>query len=288
MTFNPNPTGYVIDAEEKDWLTATAVEAEYFLRGEQPDKMDPRQSPLADRGFLQVEMQGNIGACQGVSLTDCAEFAYTFATGSVIQFDWMFAYIESQKENNIRTDSGSTLSGGTRAAKRGFRPKADNNYPQSYPGHRYVTDEMVQEAAPYPLESHTEMKSSDQVRDYIGSGNGIVQIGMPWGPAMEPDSKGVINDWYTTRDDGGHAWVIVGYVPDVVVGARSPAGWWPLAKNSWSRRWGLNGYFYFNPVALDKCLKHPHTTCLGRSDMKVPRPRKIKFDFTKNSVFNKM
>lgn len=278
------PTDYRFDLEDKEEIIASSVDAEYAVRGAIPDQIDPRNSELATHGFLQVEMQGSVGACQGVSLTDTAEFAYAFATGEVIQFDWMHAYIESQKENNIRTDGGSTLSGGTRAAKRGFRPKKGNDYPNAYPGWKYVTDAMKKEAEPFPLMSSTVMKDANNIREYIGSGIGIVQIGMPWGPAMKPDAKGIVNDWYTTREDGGHAWTICGYVQDVVVGARSPHGWWPVCKNSWSIRWGLRGYFYFNPVALNKCMQHPHTVCLGRSDMNVPKPRKIKFDFTKQSI----
>jgi hypothetical protein len=275
--------GYPIELEDRDALRSSATEAVLLMLGDLPERMDPRSSALGSQGFLQVEDQQQQGSCQGQSLSDCGEFAHTFATGEVIQISRQYAYIASQMENNIRSDSGSTLEGGTRAFKKGFpiesvAPYAGNRYP----GWGYITQAMRDKAI-YKLNSHTEMKSAEQIKKFIGSGVGIVQLGITWGNEMTPDSQGCIRS-FSGRGGGGHAIVFAGYVPDSDVGVKSSAGWWLLLKNSWSKRWGKSGYAYVDPRACDQMIAHRWTSMYGRSDMESPRPRPIKFDFTKQSI----
>lgn len=276
-------TGYPIELEDREALRSSATDAVLLMLGDVPIRMDPRSSALGSQGFLQVEDQQQQGSCQGQSLSDCGEFSHTFATGEVIQISRQYAYIASQVENNIRTDSGSTLEGGTRAFKKGFPLESVAPYTGNrYPGWGYITQAM-RDAAVYKLNSHTEIKSAEQVKQFIGSGIGIVQIGITWGNEMTPDSQGCIRS-FSGRGGGGHAVVFCGYVPDSDVGARSSAGWWLLLKNSWSKRWGKSGYAYVDPRACDQMLAHRWTSMYGRSDMDSPRPRPIKFDFTKQSI----
>lgn len=275
--------GYPIELEDRDALRSSATEAVLLMLGEVPERMDPRSSALGSQGFLQVEDQGQQGSCQGQSLSDCGEFAHAFATGEVIQISRQYAYIASQMENNIRTDSGSTLEGGTRAFKKGFplesvAPYAGNRYP----GWGYITQAMRDKAI-YKLMSHTEIKSAEHVKQFIGSGVGIVQLGISWGNEMTPDGQGCIRS-FSGRGGGGHAIVFAGYVPDSDVGVKSSAGWWLLLKNSWSQRWGKSGYAYVDLKACDQMIRHQWTSMYGRSDMDSPRPRPIKFDFTKQSI----
>jgi C1A family cysteine protease len=275
--------GYPIELEDRDSLRSSATDAVLLLMGEIPERMDPRSSALGSQGFLQVEDQGQQGSCQGQSLSCCGEFAHAFATGEVIQISRQYAYIASQMENNIRSDNGSTLEGGTRAFKKGFplesvAPYAGNRYP----GWGYITQAMRDKAI-YKLNSHTEMKSAEQVKQFIGSGVGIVQLGISWGNEMTPDGQGCIRS-FSGRGGGGHAIVFCGYVPDSDVGVKSSAGWWLLLKNSWSKRWGKSGYAYVDPRACDQMIRHQWTSMYGRSDMDSPRPRPIKFDFSKQSI----
>ena len=275
--------GYPIELEDRDALRSSATEAVLLMLGDLPERMDPRSSALGSQGFLQVEDQGQQGSCQGQSLSCCGEFAHAFATGEVIQISRQYAYIASQMENNIRIDGGSTLEGGTRAFKKGFplesvAPYAGNRYP----GWGYITQAMRDKAI-YKLMSHTEMKSAEHVKQFIGSGVGIVQLGISWGNEMSPDGQGCIRS-FSGRGGGGHAIVFCGYVPDSDVGVRSSAGWWLLLKNSWSKRWGKSGYAYVDPRACDQMLAHRWTSMYGRSDMDSPRPRPIRFDFSKQSI----
>ena len=222
-----------------------------------------------------------ISNCQGQALTECIEYCYTVATNKVLQFSRMFAYLESQKFDNIRSDSGSTLSGGTRAVKQsGICRESIALYPNRYPGHSWVTQTMREDAAKYKLLSHTNMSSVDQIKSFIGSGIGVVQIGISWNGSMSPSSNGVISN-FSAGGGGGHSVGIVGYVPDSDVGARSSAGYWFLLKNSWGTRWGVKGFAYVDPRAVEQMLRHQWTVMIGRSEMVHPEPRPVPVDFTK-------
>ena len=275
-------SGYAIEQENREALRATATMAELLLMGDLPERMDPRKSKLADQGFLQTENQGQIGSCQGNSLSDCGEFAHAFATGEVIQISRMYAYIASQMESNIRGDSGSTLEGGGKAFIKGFPLESVAPYTSSYPGWNYITQDMRAEAI-YKLNSHVEMHSAEHVKAFIGSQIGIVHIGINWGSEMQPDGQGCIRS-FAGSGRGGHALVICGYVPDTDIGVASGSGWWGLMKNSWGKSWGKNGYAYLSPKCIEQMIANRNTSIYGRSDMDSPRPRPIKFDFTKQSI----
>lgn len=217
--------------------------------------------------------------CQGASLTECLEFCIAVETNKVMQFSKMFAYLTSQMENNIRSDSGSTLSGGTRAiAKKGCCTNEIAPYPNRYPGWGWITQEMEEEAKKYKLKSASVIKAENEVRDYIGSGIGIVHIGIAWGRSMTPNSQGCIKSF--SPGGGGHAINLAGYVPDEDVGVRSTKGYWYLMKNSWGTRWGKGGFAYVDPRAVSQMLGHRWTVMLGRSDLETPEPRRIDAKFT--------
>lgn len=277
--------GYRIDLEDRGFLSKTATPVKRMLGdGDLPERVDPRRSALAESGLLQTEDQLQIGSCQGQSLTENAELCYAIKTGRVIQFSRMFAYIASQMKDGIRTDSGSTLSGGTKAAKDdGFCPEEFGPYPQRYPGWGWLTQSMREKAKPYLLQSHTEIKQEPEVKGYIGSGIGGVQIGISWGNEMTPDANGCIRS-FTGRGGGGHAVFLGGYVPDADVGQRSSKGYWYLLKNSWGLRWGVKGWAYVDPAAIAAMLRHNFTVFYGRSDMSVPDVRTVPHDFTKGRV----
>lgn len=276
--------GYAIELEDKTALNAMCVEAPVLMLGDVPTRVDPRRSPLAQHGWLRTENQGQIGSCQGASLTECLEYCYAIVNPShVQQYSKMYAYIASQMENNIRTDSGSTLEGGTRAARKGICTDAVGPYPSRYPGWSWITDAMRRDAANHKLQSVVEMKSAEHIKQFIGSGIGIVQIGISWGSDMDPDSRGCITS-FSGRGGGGHAVVLAGYVPDDDVGVKSSAGWWLLLKNSWGSRWGREGYAFVDPRACDQMLRHQWTSMYGRSDLETPRVRPLPVDWTKESL----
>jgi len=271
--------GYSIEDEKRDELLSTSVSAQYASVGEIPERVDPRKSPLAEQAWLQVENQGSIGSCAGNALTENMEYCWTVESGEVVQLSRMYAYLLSQKFDGITSDRGSTLSGNTKAGLQGICRESIAPYPSSYPGHGWMTDAMRADAEKYKIKSHTPMKSAEECRAYIGSGIGIIQIGIAWGNAMEPDSNGCIRRF--AAGGGGHSVVYAGYIPDDDIKQRSSKGYWLLLKNSWGRRWGKDGYAYVDTSAVDQMLKHQFTVFYGRSDMGAPRPRPLPVDFTK-------
>jgi hypothetical protein len=276
--------GYAMELEDKTSLNAMCVEAPVLMMGELPTRVDIRRSILSQLGWMKMENQGQIGSCQGQSLSECLEYCYVIVNPSkVMQYSRMYAYIASQMENNIRTDSGSTLEGGTRAARKGICEESIGPYTSRYPGWSWITDAMRQNAVKHRLQSVVEMKSAEHIKQFIGSGIGIVQIGISWGNEMTPDSRGCITS-FSGRGGGGHAVVFAGYVPDEDVGVKSSAGWWLLMKNSWGERWGKGGYAYVNPRACDQMLKHRFTSMYGRSELETPRVRPLPVDWTKESL----
>ncbi len=140
---------------------------------------------------------------------------------------------------------------------------------------------MLEDAKGRKLQSHTDIKQEEAVRQYIGSGIGIVQIGIAWNNSMEPDSSGCITRW--SPGGGGHAVTFCGYLPDSDVGKRSTKGYWYILKNSWGTRWGIGGFAYVDPSALTAMLRHQWTVFIGRSDMAGDsiQPRPLPVDFTK-------
>lgn len=272
---------YRQDLEDKQYLLSTQTDAKYLSFGNLPERIDPRNHELGQQGWLQVENQGQIGSCQGASLTENVEYCYAVATGKVLQFSKMFAYLQSQIFDRINGDRGSTLSGGTKVCKEtGICRQDIAPYPSSYPGHSWITQTMREDALKYKLLSHTNMTSAEQIKSFIGSGIGIVQIGISWNNSMSPDSSGCIRN-FSGGGGGGHAVVFAGYVPNSDVGVQSSTDYWFLLKNSWGTRWGVRGYAYVDPRAVEQMLRHQFTVMIGRSDMDTPEPRPVPVDFTK-------
>lgn len=276
-------TGYPIELENREELAKTSTAVPLYSVGQLPERVDPRRSELAEKGWLQVEDQGQIGSCQGQSLTECLEYCYAVATGAVEQFSRMYAYLLSQQFDGINGDRGSTLNGGTKAARQGICRESVGPYTRSYPGRGWMTATMHEDAKNFRLKSHTELKSAEAIRNYIGAGAGIVQIGIMWGNEMTPDSNGIIRR-FTGSGGGGHAVTLDGYVPWQDVGVQNAAGYYFLLKNSWSKRWGKQGRAYVDPSAVDAMCRHRFSSMIGRSDMETPNIRKLPHNFTEKGI----
>jgi C1A family cysteine protease len=246
--------------------------------GDMPERVDPRQSDLYKSGWLKVENQGAIGSCQGASLTNCMEFCYGISTGKFLELSKMHAYLKSQRFDGIVGDRGSTLSGGTKAARAGVCREAIAPYPRAYPGASWVTPAMEEDGKNYILRSHTNINNSLEAKEFIASGKGLVQAGTMWGNEMTPDSRGVIKS-FSGRSGGGHAWVLLGYVPDEDVGSSHRDGYYFVLRNTWGN-WGDKGDAYVPPSVLDQMIRHNFSVFIGRSDMETPDVRNIPHDFT--------
>jgi C1A family cysteine protease len=276
-------TGYAIEKEDREMLKSTATKAKRLLSlGDVPEWVDPRQSKLAQEAWLRVENQLSIGSCQGASLTECLEYCYGTKTNIIKQFSKMYAYLLSQEFDRINGDQGSTLSGGTKAALAGICEEGDAPYPNQYPGKSWITQTMREKAKAFRLKSHTAMESASHIKQFIGSGAGIVQIGIKWWDYMQSPPGGLVTQFSPpARGFGGHAVVFAGYVPRTRSGKESPEKYWFLLKNSHGTRYADEGYAYVLPSVVDRMLKDPFTVMYGRSDMDVPDVRTLPHDFTK-------
>lgn len=272
--------GYRIDLEDREQLEAECVPMALKSSDfDEPERIDPRP-------IVVTEDQGSMGSCQGHALSTCLEWCHYIATqGQYLQLSRLFAYLGSQKMSNIVGDSGSTLQGGARLAKEhGICPEAQYPYPRPvvYPrgGYKAIPDNLWAAAAPYKIRSASWIEQEPDAKTFLASGAGLVEIGIAWGSAMTPNSQGIISRF--APGGGGHAVVIGGYVPDAAVGKSTDQGYYYLLHNSWSKRWGMDGWAYVTPNAVRQMLQHRFTYFVGLSDMSEVRPRSV--DFIKESV----
>lgn len=274
-------SGYALDKEDRAYLKSVVREMPSACKSFSiPDMVDPWQvSP----DLTPTEDQGQLGSCAGNSLSDCGEFCAHVATGEVVQFSRIFCYLGAQKMDGISGDNGSTLSGGTKLVSQyGMCLESTLPYPRSYPsgGWKSIPPQAWDEAKRFKLLGAIDINEVDAIRQFIGSGSGLIHIGIAWDSSMEP-RNGFIERFAPGSNYGGHAVCIAGYVPDEVAKKKSPEGYWLILKNSWGRRWGVNGRCYLSVKAAADMLKHKFTVMVGRSDMSVPKPRPVPVDWTK-------
>jgi hypothetical protein len=270
--------GYRIDIENREALQEESPPFLLKLTAE-PERVDPRP-------ILVTEDQGSMGSCQGHSLSTCLEWCHYVATrGQYLQLSRLFAYLGSQRLDGIVGDNGSTLHGGAKLAKNyGICPENVLPYPSPvrYPGGgwRSMPDSAWDAAKKYTIATAQFIQAEPQVKTWLAAGAGLVNIGIAWGAAMTPDSRGCIKSF--RAGGGGHAVVLAGYVPDAAVGVDSGDSFWYLLHNSHSKRWGMSGWAYVAPRAVRQMIEHRFSTFVGLSDMDQVAPREI--DFTKDSV----
>ncbi len=245
-----------------------------------PDIIDPW---ILDKDLLPTEDQLQIGSCQGNSLTENLEYCYYVHTGEIIQASRIMAYLGSQKYDGINSDDGSTLNGGTKLVEGdGICLESVMPYPNRYPsnGPRAITQAAWADAQKRKLANHLVIKDWDGSVTFLGAGKGIIQIGIPWDDSMTPDQYGCMDEWKVGRNYGGHAIVLCGYVPDDIVKKKSPENRRLILKNSWNRRWGINGRAYVTKRWFDAAVRHQFSVMLGRTDMIGPEPRPLPDDLT--------
>lgn len=261
-------SGYLIDQEHREELRQTSnSQLNLMMLAEgAPKEIDPR-------GWHQIEDQLQISSCQGHALTSVCENAYIIAAGGrlrePIQFSPMFAYLDSQKQDKIfgRGDIGSTLAGGLASARNsGSCPLEVMPYPTRY------TEEFApgayDAARQFLIRQHTWLSTYSDVKNYLASGLGGVEIGIRWGQGMS--DSGVI-EVHDSRGGGGHAVCFLGYTHKKTDEQGRPYLW---LANSWGKRWGDQGWALVSPNAVDQMCRHPETVMLGLSDMSKKNTRK--------------
>ena len=229
----------------------------------------PRPDELDARPWYDVHNQGNIGSCQGNALADAVEYAYQLQYGPEIQLSRFFAYRESQIQDGINGDQGSTLEGGGRAVRSvGICLESSFPYPSGYSaGLAYYNanrEKLRAEAADYKLEGEIPLGTWDDVVDFLATRSGVVQIGIMWGSSM--DAGWEIKTY--APGGGGHSVVLSGYLQV----AGWPDGIGILLKNSWGTGWGREGWGLVHKNAVDAMLRSSWNVFVGRSRAVSPTP----------------
>lgn len=264
--------GWRVDLEDRESLRTRLTGIHCLRRFREvpfavPEEVDPR-------AWLKVENQGQIGSCQGQSLTTVAEIAYKIACGDTsIQFSRHAAYIWSQRMDGITGDNGSTLEGGQKVAQQiGFCLESTVPYPSRYTSKIVNEEKAKAEAAQYRIAKSAQCHTYDDVFEWIAKGFGAVQIGIAW-PNSYMDNNGAIESFSPGR--GGHAVAYVGYLKDKASDGRNRL----ILANSWGSQWGSGGYSIVAPKAVDQMLRHSWTVMIGHTDMSSPEPREWVFTF---------
>lgn len=209
--------------------------------------------------WLLTEDQLQVGSCQGQMLSTVAEMAIKAATGQVVQLSAMWAYLQSQKIDRIRGDNGSTLSGGSEAAQT-VGLCLQTLFP--YPGY-YTTITpagCAADAATRKLRMSQALPDYEAVAKWLRHGIGGVGIGIGWNRYCEPDVNGCVLKY--ASGGGGHAIALVDWNGKFKDEYKRP---FIELKNSWSRRWGVNGSAFIHPQVIDYWCKNE--TVMGYSDM---------------------
>jgi len=211
--------------------------------------VDPRQ-------WHVVEDQGPVGSCQGVAMSSVLEHCYFIDTaGENVSLSKMAAYRFSQEEDGIKGDTGSTLSGGAAAAKKGVCEERFFPYAEEY--QRKIPSIARSNRSKFRIEVAQKLSGpdySEQVRRWIGSGKGSVVIGVKWTKSMDQDR---ISKYVYRGSGGGHAVAITGYTKDELV-----------ICQSWGDRIFDGGYQYITDNALNECLGYGWNLAMAYSDLK--------------------
>lgn len=257
-------SGYAIEHERRDVLVATAMPFLLeFDRSDAPAEMDPRD-------WHRIEMQGSMGSCQGHALSSVVEMAFHIATGEVTQLSPLFAYYQTQAIDGLQgSDRGSTIDGGRRCAQEyGICPLEVMPYPDPVVYRWHVPEAAKKAGLDYRIARHCMCRSYDDVYRFLASGQGGVEIGIAWSQAMEP-VNGVVERWYP--GGGGHAVSFLGYSRRLDSRGRN----YLWLANSWSIRWGNQGWAEVAPGVVDQMCGNSNTVMIGISDMLNAKPRRV-------------
>lgn len=229
----------------------------YAGSAQAPAEIDPRK-------WHRQERQAR-NDCQGHSVSSVCESAFVAAVGRVIQFSPHWHYITSQNIDGYKTDGGSTISGGLKAAQKwGCCPLEVCPYPSRYS--RTLSQAMYDAAAPYKIGSYAPMRSYADVFAWLVSGQGGINVGCGWGWF---GTGSVMHTWRFANAMHATAWL--GYSPRTDQQGR---------HYIWEANSGYPspGYRELSPDGIDRCLADKYTVAIGMSRLSVPTPTPLLFN----------
>lgn len=193
--------------------------------------------------------QGKLGSCTGFASKSAAELVWNVLTpdqkGKFIGSALFQYYNERVLEQTVEEDSGATISDAIKAMMiYGLAPDEDWNYEGYQEKYRLKPSEKAYEDA----KEHKDLDKYAQA--YIGNDplaiksalfhkHGVIIGVAVYKSFMSPEvaKSGMVPVPNTFMEDqiGGHALHVVGY---------DDTNKWYIVKNSWSAKWGDQGYCY--------------------------------------------
>lgn len=269
-----NIGGWRIDKEDFDYLHSLSGEDDVMaLCGSYNEvSLDPRK-------VLRVEDQGPVGSCQGQSISSGCEWIYILVTGDTkLQLSRSYGYYESQRiDGLLGRDAGSTIQAGVKLAmEKGICPEELWPYQNRYsPTPPRPIKELYEAASKYKIAKSIRLTSYEAIRTFLGSGQGMVHLGIPWGPSVD---KALVTSY--SGGDGGHS-IGLYSLSDRKDTQGRPYLW---MQNSWSTRWGNLGWAEWSPDAVSQMLRQRWAVFVGISDMPEVKPREWTLKDTENAV----
>ena len=137
--------GYAFEKEDHDYLNSHGEDPKLLMK-RFSDSFPSFNTDANPTDILKIKNQGNVGACQGFSLSTIFQICYFLATGREEIFSAMAGYILSQRYDNLLgKDVGSTLSAGEQVAtEHGLCLDVDWKFPGRY-------DTTIPEGIQYPF-----------------------------------------------------------------------------------------------------------------------------------------
>jgi len=270
-----NLGGWRIDKEDFDYLHSLSGEDQIMaLCGSYTEvAIDPRK-------VMRIENQGPVGACQGHSISSGCEWIYILVTGdTTLQLSRAYGYYESQRiDGLLGRDAGSTIQAGVKLAmEKGICPEALWPYQNRYaPTPPRPINELYEAASKYKIAKSVRLTSYDAIRTFLGSGQGMVHLGIPWNSSVD---KAVVPSYYG-GNSGGHS-IGLYALSDRKDNQGRPYLW---MMNSWSESWGNHGWAEWSPDAISAMLKQQWAVFVGISDMPEAKPREWTLKDTEDTV----
>lgn len=271
----PKLNGWRIDLEDFDSLFALEGEDQVMsLCGSyQEVSLDPRE-------LLRVEDQSTVGSCQGQSISSGSEWLYILATGKTdVQLSRAYGYYRSQMEDKLLgRDVGSTINSGIWVATNLGIPLEtewpyQNRYSPKPPKPWEVMDTL---GANFKIGKSIRLTTYEAIRTFLGAGIGMVHLGIPWNSSTD---RAVVDN-FNPNGGGGHSIGLYSLSERKDRQGR-PYVW---MMNSWSTRWGNEGWAEWAPDAITAMLRARNSVFVGISEMPNVKPREWKLDDIKKKV----
>lgn len=260
MTLFGPALGYEIEREDHGRLAAADAPFDLSYRAAERRDFDPRSK-------MKLDNQGPRPSCVGHGLSHCLEALYLMATGGPTNLSREFAYLESQRRCGLygQGNSGATISAAEEVAKDvGLPPESDMPYERSYPAFAKRRDtrplsDLYPKSVPFKVERATTLQSYDGIRDWCGTNQGPVLLGMAWTVGRLNGRE--INDYKFSSRAGGHCIFAFG-------GVWRGDDFWAYLGNSHNDGWALSG-----PGFWKDWFRHNRNTARGLTEMADVKPR---------------